>query len=117
MVFSVGKYGDIDGGPTKAAVIRMLQDPATKAAAKLSLGKRPAEELYALSSDPPERVNVADHTEHAETQKRLRAELDAWMSRTGDPRATSDDDRWDSFQYFGHPGPGLRPAAPPKERP
>lgn len=114
MVFSVGKYGDVDDGPTKRAVIRMLEDPATAAMAKLSLGKHPAEELYALSPDPHEMVNVAGHTEHAETEKRLRAELDGWMSRTGDPRATSDDDPWDRFPYTGTPGPGLPAARRPQ---
>jgi arylsulfatase A-like enzyme len=34
----------------------------------------------------------------------LRAELEQWMKDTADPRATSDDDRWDRYPYFGAPG-------------
>ena len=72
----------------------MLGNPATAKETKLSVGKRRAEELYVLSEDPHETVNVAGKPEYAYAQKKLRAELDAWMARTGDPCAFSNDDRW-----------------------
>ena len=34
---------------------------------------------------------------------RLRRMLDEWMRTTGDPRATTDDDRWDRYPYYGQP--------------
>jgi hypothetical protein len=37
----------------------------------------------------------------ADAQRRLCAELDAWLCETGDPGATVDDDRWDRFPYDG----------------
>ena len=44
-----------------------------------------------------------------ETKKKLRAELELWMKETADPRATSDDDRWDKYPYFGEPAKQARP--------
>jgi hypothetical protein len=46
-------------------------------------------------------TNVADKPEYAAARKKLRAELDAWMRDTADPRAKGDDDRWDKYQFFG----------------
>jgi hypothetical protein len=47
---------------------------------------------------------VADKPDYAATKKKLRAVVDRWMKETDDPRATSDDDRWDKYPYFGSPG-------------
>jgi arylsulfatase A-like enzyme len=98
---AVGPYGDIDGGPTKS----LLQDRQSHARIApffaLSMGKRPAEELYDLRRDPHQVRNVAGQREHRAAQERLRAELDRWMRDTEDPRATVDDDRWDKFPYYG----------------
>jgi hypothetical protein len=33
----------------------------------------------------------------------MRADLDAWLRDTADPRATIDDNRWDRFPYYGAP--------------
>lgn len=46
--------------------------------------KRPTEELYDLENDPYETVNLAGQAEHKMTLGRLRKELYAWMSRSGD---------------------------------
>jgi uncharacterized sulfatase len=45
---------------------------------------RPAEELYDVQADPWELDNLADHPEYAETLKKLRADVDAWMKDQGD---------------------------------
>jgi arylsulfatase A-like enzyme len=47
--------------------------------------RRPAEELYDLRADPHELKNHAADPAHAETLRKLRAELDAWMKEQGDP--------------------------------
>ena len=68
---------------------------------QLCFSKRPAEELYDLRQDPFQLKNVAGQAPFAETQKQLRARLEQWMKETGDPRGEADDDRWDTFPYFG----------------
>ncbi len=47
---------------------------------------RPAEELYDITADPWETVNLAesDKPEHKATIDRLREELDSWLEQTGD---------------------------------
>jgi arylsulfatase A-like enzyme len=103
LVFSVGPFGDIDGGPAKDILLSRRDDPAIRRFFELATAKRPAEELYDLRTDPGQVVNVAGQTSYEEARKSLRQSLDDWMRRTGDPRATSDDDRWDQYPYFGAP--------------
>ncbi len=96
---AVGPFGDIDGGPSKA----FLLDRPGHRLFTLATAKRPAEELYDLRSDPWQIENVADRAPHAAARRRLDATLRAWMRATGDPRATTDDDRWDKYPYYGGP--------------
>jgi N-sulfoglucosamine sulfohydrolase len=100
---SVGPYGDCDDGPTKQFLLKQRDVPEFNKFFALAFHKRPAEELYDLSQDPHQIVNVVEHKEYAAARKRMRAALDHWMQTTLDPRATSDDDRWDKFPYFGPP--------------
>jgi arylsulfatase A-like enzyme len=99
--FSVGPFGDIDGGPTKNVVLKMPESKFFQ----LACAKRPAEELYDCQADPHEMTNVADKPEHAEAKAKLRAALEKWMKDTNDPRADKDggDDRFDKYPYFGGP--------------
>ena len=101
--FAVGPFGDIDGGPTKSLLLNRRQDRTLASHFQLATAKRPAEELYDLRRDPDQIENVAGRAAHRDVQRRLRTELEAWLRRTGDPRATIDDDRWDRFPYYGQP--------------
>ena len=101
LVFAVGPFGDIDGGPTKSLLLDRRHEPVIAPFFLLATAKRPAEELYDLRKDPAQIENVAGRSEYREAQQRLRAELDGWLRDTGDPRATIDDDRWDRFPYYG----------------
>ena len=69
----------------------------------MATAKRPAEELYDLKRDPEQVENVAGRPQYRDVQRRLRAELDAWLRETADPRMAADDDRWDRFPYYGQP--------------
>jgi N-sulfoglucosamine sulfohydrolase len=104
MYFSVGEFGDIDGGPSKDLLLARQSDPAIARFFTLATAKRPAEELYDLRKDAGQLDNVAARAEYAQAKKALRAALDQWMRDTADPRATTDDDRWDRYPYFGNPG-------------
>lgn len=100
---AVGPFGDIDGGPTKSLLLDRRNERAIASYFQLATAKRPAEELYDLTRDPDQLENVAGQAAHRDAQRRLRTELDAWLRETGDPRATTDDDRWDRFPYYGQP--------------
>ena len=98
---AVGPFGDCDGSPSKEFILTHRDDPPFAKFFQLTFGKRPAEELYDLAKDPHQTTNVADRSEYAAAKKKLRTALDRWMRDTKDPRAISDDDRWDRYPYFG----------------
>jgi arylsulfatase A-like enzyme len=98
---SVGPYGDVDHGPSKDFILAYREDPAIAPHFARAFAKRPAEELYALQSDPDQLVNVIADPVHAQALAALRASLDEWMRRTGDPRAHGSDDVFSNYPYFG----------------
>lgn len=102
--FAVGPFGDIDGSPSKELLLTRRNDKLIGRYFYLATDKRPAEELYDLKKDPAQLVNVAERVEYATAKRKLHALLDKWMRETGDPRATTDDDRYDKYQYFGPRG-------------
>ena len=97
----VGPFGDIDGSPSKTLILERRDDPEIAPFFKLACAKRPAEELYDLERDPAQLRNVAGDAKYDTAQTELRDSLAAWMKRTTDPRATSDDDPWDRYPYVG----------------
>jgi arylsulfatase A-like enzyme len=103
LYFAVGPFGDIDGGPAKSTLVDRRNDPGISRFFELATAKRPVEELYDLRRDPDQLQNVAGQPVHADAQRRLRQQLDAWLRETRDPRVTTDDDRWDRFPYYGAP--------------
>jgi N-sulfoglucosamine sulfohydrolase len=111
LVFSVGPFGDIDDGPTKQLLMKFKDGaPEERRLHELSMGKRPAEELYDCAKDPHQMRNVADDPAYSKVKTELRGELDAWMRATADPRADAGggDDRWDNFKYYGAPAGGKK---------
>jgi arylsulfatase A-like enzyme len=98
---AVGPFGDCDDGPTKQAILaRRDQDLARFF--RMAFEKRPEEELYDLTKDPHQLVNVAPDPAYASAKAELRADLDAWMKATGDPRAADPTaDPWDKYFYVG----------------
>ena len=103
MYVAVGPFGDIDGGPSKSLLLERRGDPSLAPFFALATAIRPAEELYHLPTDPHQLTNLAGRREHEEARSRLRRDLDAWMRETADPRAATDDDRWDRYPYYGQP--------------
>ena len=93
---SVGQYGDIDNSIAKFYLMR----DSTSRLASLSLGKRPAEELYVLADDPDQLDNRIAAAELADTRQSLRTQLDEWMAATADPRAENPRSLfWDTSRY------------------
>ncbi len=99
---AVGPFGDCDDGLTKQYILAHRDEPDVQPLFQLCFGKRPAEELYDVKADPDQLHNLADQAAYADTQQKLRAQLDHWMRDTADPRAINPtDDRWDKYPYYG----------------
>ena len=67
----------------------------------LAFAKRPAEELYDLTEDPEQIINLAGKHKYIQIQKKLAAELQEHLVRTKDPRALGLDAPWDYYPYYG----------------
>ncbi len=95
-----GAYHDIDGCPTLDLMIRERARPEIGRLLRLSVERRPAEELFDLRSDPACLVNLAADPAHAETRARLAAALEEELRRTGDPRLGPDPDVWETYKRY-----------------
>jgi len=95
--WSVGEFGDVDESASKRLI---MQDPGSKYFA-MSFGKRPAEELYELKTDPWQTRNVAGEARFAKVKSELAGRVERWMKETGDPRAKGTTDFWDKAPYTG----------------
>lgn len=94
-------FGDVDTTKVKDFLLSHQGDPAFAKHITLIFGKRPAEELYDLRSDPDQIDNVAANVKYADTLKQLRTRVDEWMKGTSDPRVDPANDDWDKFPYYG----------------
>ena len=53
----------------------------------LAFSKRPAEELYHVTEDPGQLVNLSENPKYEAIQKKLASQLQEHLVRTKDPRA------------------------------
>jgi arylsulfatase A-like enzyme len=83
-------FADMDASPTKAWVIAHRADPRWSWLYDRAFGKRPAEELYDLRSDPDQLTNVADRPDHAAVKEKLSRQLTDILTQAGDPRLAAD---------------------------
>jgi len=97
------RQSDSDWGPTKDFLRDHRDDPNFARFHQLAYGLRPEEELYRIADDPGQIKNVAGDAKLARVKQTLRASLDAWMIRSGDPRAVGRGDVYDA--YPPHPKP------------
>ena len=107
-------YGDCDitnrYAPSKGYMLEHRDEPQVRDLFALAFGKRPAEELYDLAADPYEMSNVAALDTYADTKARLRAQLDGYLTETGDPRMTAAPPPFDEYEYYGG-----QPLFPPEQ--
>lgn len=95
----VDQHHDITGSPSKQAVVQHDDSDAAKKIFALSFAKRPAEELYDLRTDPYQLQNLAGDARHADAQKKLRTDLDQYLTATKDPRAAGQGAVFDHYHY------------------
>ena len=94
-------FADIDPGPTKTFMLVNREKSEVKPKFQLAFGKRPAEELYDLNSDPYYMNNVAEDPAYADTLKNLSNTLMGVLEKHGDPRITDEDCRFEHSPYAG----------------
>jgi len=97
-------FGDIDGSPSKSYMMEHRHDINVRRLFQLAFEKRPAEELYDLSKDPAQLVNVAYDLSYAESKNKLEDTLMAELQRTKDPRVLGTGNDFDDYPYYGGGG-------------
>ncbi|MEL7337619.1 MAG: sulfatase-like hydrolase/transferase, partial [Planctomycetota bacterium] len=94
-------FGEIDTSPTKTFMMEHRNEHGVARLAELAFGMRPAEELYDVSSDPHQMVNLSGATGMEETQAVLRQRLFDYLQKTRDPRVVGGNVDWDYYPYYG----------------
>lgn len=79
-------YADMDASPTKAWLVGHRDDPEWRWLHDFAFGRRPAEELYDLRTDPDQVHNVAADPAYAAVKDSLAARLLEELRQAGDPR-------------------------------
>jgi arylsulfatase A-like enzyme len=102
-------FADMDAGPTKAWLIAHRDDPAWRKHFDLAFGRRPAEELYELATDPDQVTNRAADPALAKVRSELADRLNRILTEAGDPRLVENPCRFERPPYTD---PRERPAAP-----
>ncbi len=92
---------DCDNGPSKAYLWQRRDEPAIKPFYDRAFAKRPAEELYDLTADPDQLINVADDERYAAARRELSDQLSKELKMAGDPRVTGKTAPFDEYPYYG----------------
>lgn len=79
-------YLDTDGSPTKTLILERGRQDRADRFWQLNFGMRPADELYALTTDPDCAHNLAAEPAQAERIKALRTRMEAELQAQDDPR-------------------------------
>jgi len=93
-------FTNIDSSPTKSRILELHEQGVDKWF-DLSMGKRPAEELFRITDDPECLENVAGEPELAEVKQALWQRLERELKATGDPRIFGRGDAFDTYEYVG----------------
>jgi arylsulfatase A-like enzyme len=94
-------FQDTDDSPTKSLVLT-LAEKGEKKFFELAMGKRPAEELYDLRSDPGCVQNIAESPGIAEVKAKLWGDLQTQLKAQQDPRILGKGDVFDKYEYLGN---------------
>jgi N-sulfoglucosamine sulfohydrolase len=96
-------YADMDAGPTKAWMIHHRGKEEHRENFELGFGKRAAEELYDLCSDPHHMKNVADDPAYAEIRADMSCRLMNVLEEEEDPRVVDRVCRYEHSPYTDVP--------------
>jgi arylsulfatase A-like enzyme len=103
-------FADMDNSPTKAWLVGQHGREEWAWHYDYAFGKRPAEELYDLRTDPDQMRNVADDPAYAAVRKEMAERLMGVLTDAGDPRVTGDGKTFDRppFTDVAPNSPGRR---------
>jgi uncharacterized sulfatase len=91
-------YYDIDAGPSKTFLI--LNEKKFAHLFQLAVGKRPADELFDLASDPGNLKTLVAEPQHKKLLEAMRTELEDYLRDTGDPRIVGNGEVWESYPRY-----------------
>lgn len=91
-------YHDIDGSPSKTFMLENKTKYAKLFA--LTVGKRPAEELYDMQNDPYCMNNMAEQTGYGQIKNDLRTMLEKALTEQKDPRMLGNGDIFESYPRY-----------------
>lgn len=95
-------FGDVDAGLIKSYLLERQNDPEMKKYIDFNFGKRPAEELYEISTDPDQVKNLAGDEKFASVKASMSKRLEEKMAASNDRRLTDPKTNyWDKLPYFG----------------
>lgn len=89
-------YRNVDASPTKEFLLSGFDEYY-----RMSFGKRPMEELYAISTDPECIKNLARDPKYAQAKRQLREKMEELLRSEGDPRMLGHADFFDTIEYVG----------------
>jgi N-sulfoglucosamine sulfohydrolase len=92
-------YLNCDGSPLKSYVLDQRRTGAETKFWELCFGKRSAEELYNVQTDPDCVVNLATSTEHTNLLQRLKKRMKTELAAQGDPRILGNGSIFDRYPY------------------
>lgn len=104
-------YHDIDAAPSLDVMTENVDDPYYNRYLYLSVGKRPAEELYDVLKDPGNVKNLALDPDYEPVTRSLRNRLNNYLKKTEDPRIIGEGDIWESYPRLRGP---MREFPPPE---
>ena len=92
-------YLNCDGSPTKTVLLNGRSNPKTHDFWNRNFGKRPANELYKIDTDPECMDNLAELEEYAEIKSSLLAQMKDELTKQGDPRMQGSGHIFDEYTY------------------
>jgi arylsulfatase A-like enzyme len=90
-------YRNVDDSPSKTFLISGFDEYY-----KLSFGRRPAEELYRIPTDPDCLKNLATESEFLDTKRKLRERMESMLRQEEDPRLLGQEAFFDTIPYLGN---------------
>ncbi|MEN9577244.1 MAG: hypothetical protein RJA70_253 [Pseudomonadota bacterium] len=94
------QYTNIDPSPTLTRLIALRDDPNLGHFFELSMGYRPEEELYDVTTDPDCVENLASDPTLAGKKQELRTQMEAFLVLHEDPRQLGTGDVFEHYEHF-----------------